>query len=281
MWIQDSLVVPGAAFQSDNATSGITFIAFQRKSNGTPYDSISLNVGPNPGASGSTTANQDYGDSIYIDSGNRYTSAVRNSTLIAGNETSYQDSVAYGANAVDNDIIFFGNEKSQDGSTYAISLTSTSGTFATTIKYADGASSQSLAIENNFVYTGKDNDTLVFANAVAGSRIANNYFSTGTGADFVYFAQPSTIFGGNIINIGNENKTPDSSADTICFNRNAAGSVGSDLTNLNGTTTFLTIQGFQDGQDRLYYKGVFYSTQQSITSQSWNGGRIRFDNGTP
>ena len=48
---------------------------------------------------------------------------------------------------------------------------------------------------------------------------------------------------------------------------------------MNGTSTFITVEGFQDGQDRLYYNGVFYSTQQSVISASWNAGRIRFDNG--
>ena len=275
MWLIDSLVVPGATFLSSNSTSGITFIALQRANSGTSgYDSITLNVGPN--ASG----NLDYGDSLYINSGSRKIPSVIGSTIIAGNETSSQPI----AGAFDTDLVFFGAESSLDTSSYPIALKSSSGQTliggtVNNVSTPSSFSNSPLTIQGSKVYTGKDSDTLVFANLSTSSRIQNNIFDVGTGADFIYFAQPSTVYGGNVVNLGNTNGTPDTSSDTLCFNYYTVGTTvtGSPLSRLNGTTDFLTIRGF-DNNDRLFYGGVLYTSQSAVVAAGWNQGRIRFDN---
>jgi hypothetical protein len=271
MWIQDSLVVEGAAFQSDNTNSGITFIALQRLTGGRAYNKITLNVGAN------STGTNDKNDSIYIDSGNHQISGVTNSTIITGNEQVTADSTA----AQDGDLIFFGAEKSLDTSSYPIALKSSTGQvlISGTVGNAEVPTSPfALSITGDTIQMGKGNDSLIFGNTNASSVIGGttsdmgNIFDVGTGADFIYFASPSTISGNNVLNIGNTDGTADNDSDSICLNYLK---VNNTVTGTNlGANSAILVRGFKDSQDKFYYNGVVYDKKADISSIT--GNKITF-----
>ncbi len=259
---------------SNNKTSGITFLVFNRVTN---IKGVNLNVGPSNG-SGST---QDFGDSVYIETGDHSTGNNAStivggvstltkpvnfigSTIITGDETSPTN---------DNDLVVFGSDQSQDGQTYSISQ----GSFKATINGLQASSStpatqSPLTLQSSTVQTGNGNDSLIFANTnpftkIGGSAGEGNLFDLGEGSDVVYFAAPNTIYGNNVINIGKKDGSVDGQADSLVFN-------GTNFTNLNGTTAYLQIKGFQNTKDSLFYNGVQYQDKTTISTAT--GNKIQF-----
>lgn len=261
---------------SDNTLSGITFFVFNKNQ---LFKDITLLVGPN--ATDSASSYADGADSIYIStaSTNQPIAFVSN-TIVTGDTSTSPSS--------DNDLVVFGSDSSLDPTnnspnSYPISVQDSAGNslYQGTINYLTGGiDALQLTVKGNSVKTGNGADSLIFANVTASSRIGGdvagdaNVFDLGQGADFIYFANPAQIAGQNTINIGNPGGTPDAQSDTVIFNYNSQRGVGSDLTGLNGNTSFLVIQGFKDGQDRLYYNGQFYTQASAITTATSN--RIKF-----
>ncbi len=266
-------VVPGD-YISNNKTSGITFLVFNRVTN---IKGVNLNVGPSNG-SGST---QDYGDSVYVETGDHSTGDIAstkvngvstltkpvnfiNSKIITGDETSPTN---------DNDLVVFGSDQSKDGQTYSISQGSFKATINGLLASSSDVPNQSpLTLQSSTVQTGNGSDSLIFANTnpftkIGGSVAEGNLFDLGEGADVVYFAAPNTIYGNNVINIGKKDGTADLEADSLVFN-------GTNFTNLNGTTTYLQIKGFQDTKDSLFYNNIQYQTKAAIITAT--GSKIQF-----
>ena len=255
-------VVPGD-YISNNKTSGITFLVFNRVTN---IKGVNLNVGP----SNDSGSSQDFSDSIYIETGDHSTGNPLtpvnfiNSKIITGNEMSPVN---------DNDLVVFGSDQAKDGQTYLINQ----GTFKATINgllasSSDTANQSPLILQSSTIQTGNGNDTLIFANTntatkIGGASLEGNIFDLGEGADVVYFAAPSTIYGNNVINIGTTKGAIDGQADSLVFN-------GTNFANLDGKSTYLTIRGFQNAKDSLFYNGTQYQDKATISSTTSN--KIQF-----
>ncbi len=277
-------VRPGT-YISNNTTSGITFLVFNRVNN---VNGVTLNVGPSNG-SGST---RDFGDSIYIETGdhatNPRTSPLNfvNSHIITGGAISPVN---------DNDLVVFGSDQSKDGQTYSFSVNGAdddseddsdddlllddddTADFSSTINglLAPGSRQSPLTLLGSSVTTGNGNDTLIFANTVATSQIGGsgsgqgNTFSLGAQNDLVYFASSTQIRAQNVIDLG----TGD---DTVVFNGTAANGsqVLSGLT--GGGSSVLNIKGFNDAGDRIFFNGATYTSAQKASLTSDSGNKIIF-----
>ena len=255
-------VAPGD-YVSDNTTSGITFLVFNRVET---IDRVNVNVGPNG------SGNRDFGDSIYIESGDHanlvgpasvQANPVKftNSSIITGDGTSPSD---------DNDLVVFGSDQSKDNQTYSFSASGYSGTINNLL--APGSTQSALIIQGSSVSTGNGKDTLLFANTKAGSQIGGNSagqgntFSLGADDDLVYFASSGQISGQNVVDLG-------SGKDTLVFN----GSGPNVLSGLTGTgTSVLTIKGFNESGDSIYFNGKAYSFTQQATLTADSGNKIVF-----
>ena len=154
-------VAPGD-YISNNKTSGITFLIFNRVTN---IKGVNLNVGP----SNDSGSSQDFGDSIYIETGDHSTGNPLtpvnfiNSKIITGNEMSPVN---------DNDLVVFGSDQAKDGQTYLINQ----GTFKATINgllasSSDTANQSPLILQSSTVQTGNGNDTLIFANTNTATKL--------------------------------------------------------------------------------------------------------------
>lgn len=255
-------VAPGT-YRSNNTTSGITFLVFNRVSN---VNGVTLNVGPNNG-SGSTN---DFGDSIYIETGDHSTNSTTkplnfiNSNIITGDGTSPVN---------DNDLVVFGSDQSKDGQNYTFSVNGFTSTISGLL--APGKTQSPLNLQGSSVSTGNGNDTLIFANTVATSQIGGsaagqgNTFSLGAQNDLVYFASPTQIRGQNVIDLG-------SGDDTLVFSGTAA-SGSQVLSGLTGSgTSVLNIKGFNDAGDRIFFNGATYTSAQKASLTSVSGNKIIF-----
>ena len=255
-------VTPGT-YISNNTTSGITFLVFNRVNN---VNGVTLNVGPSNG-SGST---RDFGDSIYIETGDHSTDprtsplSFVNSNIITGGTISPVD---------DNDLVVFGSDQSKDGQTYTFSVNG----FSRTINglQAPGSRQSPLNLQGSSVTTGNGNDTLIFANTVATSQIGGsgsgqgNTFSLGAQNDLVYFASSNQIRAQNVIDLGIGD-------DTVVFNGTAAN--GSQvLSGLTGSgSSVLNIKGFNDAGDRIFFNGATYTSAQKASLTGDSGNKIIF-----
>ena len=255
-------VVPGD-YISNNNTSGITFLVFNRVTN---IKGVNLNVGPGNGSG----SNQDLGDSIYVETGDHSTgnpsTSVNfiNSKIITGDETSPLN---------DKDLVVFGSNQSKIGQTYLISQGSFKATINGLLVSAEDPPNQSpLTLQASTVQTGNGDDTLLFANTnastvIGGDSSQGNLFDLGEGADVVYFAAPNTIYGNNVINIGKKDGTVDGQADSLVVN-------GTNFANVNGTTTYLTVKGFENTKDSLFYNSIQYQDKATISTVT--GNKIQF-----
>jgi hypothetical protein len=268
-------VTPGT-YISNNATSGITFLVFNRVTN---IRGVTLNVGPNNGS----TSTRDFGDSIYIETGDHSTNSRTtplnfiNSNIVTGTASSPIN---------DNDLVVFGSDQSKDGQTYTFAVGAATPATPTTPAQpaptvtingllAPGSTQSPMNLQGSSVTTGNGNDTLIFANTVASSQIGGtapgqgNTFTLGAQNDLVYFASPSQIRAQNVIDLG----TGD---DTLVFNRTATS--GSQLlSGLTGTgSSVLNVRGFNEANDRIFFNGVAYNPTQKATITSVSGNKIIF-----
>ncbi len=238
---------------SNNQTSGITFLVFNRV---TSIDEVNLNVGPNNG-SGATTI-PDGGDSIFIETADHSTFNAtipvefNKSSIITGDETSP---------ANDNDLIVFGSDQAKDGQDYSF----TQGAFSTKLTgFFAPAQTKGLQtpinITDSTVSTGNGNDTLVMANTIISSKITGNTFNMGKGSDLIIFSTPGQTFSKNTVDLGS-----DTDGDTIVlggtFTSTGNGSATGSNTLMNNASNgdpTITVKNFNN-EDKIYYNGTLYT----------------------
>jgi hypothetical protein len=193
---------------------------------------------------------RDYGDSMYIDTSKQSTVKVKDSNFIVGTEVS-NDSIF-----ADNDLVFVSSSSSLSTGSYsagAVTLNNVTANAAGTVNMS--------ATKMEF---GIGKDTLCFASS-KNSVITNNSFKMGTGADYVYVAEASTIYAGNTIDMG-----ADSEVDSIRFGGTTS------LSNL-GTTAKLNLSRF-GSNDKLIYKNVTYTGEAGIRTNAELSSKITFNN---
>ncbi len=268
-------VVPGD-YISNNNTSGITFLVFNRVTN---IKGVNLNVGPGNG-SGST---QDLGDSIFVETGDHSTFNANvpvqfnKSSIITG------DDVLSPTN--DNDLIVFGSDQSKDGQSYTFTQKNSSNSSLSFSAKIDGffAPTQSgslqtpINITDSTVSSGNGSDTLIFANTITTSTITGNTLNMGLGSDLIIFSTPGQTFSNNFIDLGT-----DSDADSIVLggtftstgNGTATGTNTLMNNGSNGNPT-ITVKNF-NSQDKIYYNGTLYTNSSPDKAALASATKIQF-----
>jgi len=187
---------------------------------------------------------------MYIDTSKQSTVQVKDSNFIVGTEVS-NDSIF-----ADNDLVFVSSSSSLNTGSYSAG--------AVTLNNVTANAAGTVDMSGTKMEFGIGKDTLCFASS-KNSVIANNSFKMGTGADYVYVAEASTIYAGNTIDMG-----ADSEGDTIRFG-------GTSSLSKLGTTAKLNLSRF-GSNDKLIYKNVTYTGEAGIRTSTELSSKITFNN---